>query len=220
MRTTVITLAATVVGLVFPGAATASRCIGTTRYGDRITAANGFQAHGVMCRDALASVADYLDSFNAEKGLKTVQERERAVTIQFTGVTPARRYRWTCQLRELTLREQHGRYDGWRYQCHAGSARMTFKWWAWPSRKCPATGLVEELTITRNEPCPGAGEYLEPKGLYETRTTATEERRFYRYSGFLCTSYKLTDAPTRVGWECVQETSFNPVAYWWHETAV
>lgn len=117
------------------------------------------------------SAADYVDSDNAEKGLKAVQERG-SVTIRFFAVTQTRRYNWTCRLVELPSREQRpkGSYAGWRYKCHAGTAQLSFKWWTWPDRLCPTTGLVENLRVTRNERCPLAGEYLEPKGQYETRT--------------------------------------------------
>jgi hypothetical protein len=221
-------------GLAFAAPADASRCVGTTLFSEHVTTANSFQAQGIACRDALVSAADYVDSYSAEKGIKAVEERE-AVTIRFLAVTRARRYDWTCRLAELPRREQHN-YAGWRYKCHAGAALMSFKWWTFDTRKCPSSGLVEELVITRNEPCPLPGEYLEPEGLYETRTgTSYYEtgeppekhyyewvKRFYHYSGFLCTSEggPKSREPTKLVWECVQQKAFSPAAYWWRETAV
>jgi hypothetical protein len=228
--------AVALLGLAFAATADASRCVGTTLYGDRVTAANDFQARGVACKDALISAADYVDTYSAERDLKAVESGTPTVTIRFPAVTHTHNYHWTCRLAELPRREQHGRYggQGWSYECHTRSnARMSFKWWQFPSRKCPGTGLVEELYITRNEHCPSASEFLEPKGLYETRTgTSFYEtgevpekhyyewvKRFYHYSGFLCISESESYRPT-LSWECVQQTSFDPAAYWWHEKVV
>jgi hypothetical protein len=224
-------------GLAFAAPADASRCVGTTLDGDRVTTANAFETHGINCKDALVSAADYVDSYSSEKGIKATQEG-KAVTIRFLALTPLRRYHWTCRLAELPRRERHGRYreEGWRYQCHTGAAQMSFKWWLFAARKCPAAGLVEELEITRNEPCPGSNEMLEPTGLYETRTATsyyeTGEppekhyyewmKRFYHYGGFLCTSEGGPKGrePNKLTWECVQQKTFDPSAYWWRETVV
>jgi hypothetical protein len=219
-------------GLAFAAPAEASRCVGTTLYGDRVTTANDFQTRGITCRDALVSAADYVDSDSADKGIRAVEGK--AVTIRFLALAPSRSYHWTCLLAELPRREQHGRYggEGWRYQCRAGGARLSFKWWTFPTRHCPATGLVQELEVTRNEPCPSGTELLEPTGAYETRTGThyyeTGEppekhyyewvKRFYHYIGFLCISEGGRE--NKIAWECIQEKAFDPAAYWWRETVV